>query len=276
VLTYNDQFGEESGASREAQVKVAEGQGLSVQLPTQWDDHADSMSIYISRPDGEILYALPATYTYPGETVLVTPNLLGRGKELETHDRQPPKAGKLLAHMNGRIYIARKDVVWFTEALRYALVRPSQGLYMFPGEVTLLAPTSDGIYVGFSDPGGVVFLQGSDPYDVTQLHVLPGQPVPRACTFVPGHHFDQPVDQVPVWWMQSGAMVAGLPGGRIEQLSTERLDVGKFNAGALLYRNREGMNQVISSLQRGEGPMSVGASDSAVASVRRNTIKLNQ
>ena len=273
-LTYTDIFGEESGASKEVTVNVESGK-LVITAPASWPDDADKVNVYASQPNGEVLYRVNQHITAESSVLIVGKSLLGRGKELETQHCVPPKQGKIVAYNNGRIYIARRDIVWFTEALRYALVKPSQGLYMFPGEVDLLAVAPDGIYVGHSDPGAVVFISGADPYDITQFRVLSGAPVPRACAYVPGEHFSVPGD-VPVWWMQTGEMVAGLPGGQIRHLSKKNLDVGTFNTGAVTYRTHEGMNQVVSSLQKGEGPLQVGASDSAVASVRRNHIVLNQ
>lgn len=268
---YVDEFDEEYGASKEVVVEVAEGQGVDVTLPGQWPDEAVAVRVFASQPDGEILYEV-TTGTAPG-TFTLNPNMLGIGREIETLNLEPPKPGTIVRYTNGRIYLARRDTVTFTEALRYGLTRPAQGIYMFPSDVTLLEPVADGVYVGSKE--GVVFLRGTDPYDVTQINVLSHSPVPRAVTRVPGEFFESNEGTVPVWWGHDGAMVAGLPGGGVQQLSKDRLAVPRFNAGAMMYREQEGMAHVVSSLQKGGESSAMGASDSVVATVRRNTKKLN-
>lgn len=268
---YVDTFDEEYGASDELVVDVAEGEGLDVTVPGQWPTDAAAVRVFASQPNGEILYEV-TTGTAPGAFTLHA-NMLGRGREIETLNLEQPKPGTIVRYFNGRIYTARHDTVVFTEALRYGLTRPSQGIYMFPSDVTLLEPVSDGVYVGSKE--GVVFLRGMDPYDITQINVLSHSPVPRAVTRVPGEFFESNEGLVPVWWGHDGAMVAGLPGGRIQQLSKDRLAVPRFGSGAMMYREQEGMAHVVSSLQKGGEYSAMGASDSVVATVRRNTTKLN-
>lgn len=268
---YVDEFDEEYGASDEVVVDVVEGQAVDVTIPGGWPAEAAAVRVFASQPDGEILYDV-TTGTAPG-TFTLQRNMLGRGREIETLNLEPPKPATIVRYFNGRIYTARHDTVVFSEALRYGLTRPAQGIYMFPSNVTLLEPVADGVYVGSTE--GVVFLQGMDPYDVQQVNVLSHSPVPRASTRVPGEFFEVNEGMVPVWWGHDGAMVAGLTGGRVEQLSKDRLAVPRFNAGAMMYREQEGMAHVVSSLQKGGEDSAMGASDSVVATVRRNTTKLN-
>lgn len=272
AVTYIDEFDEEYGASAVADVLLQSGQGLDVAVTGQWPDEAAEVAVYVSQPNGEILYRVGE---YPGPfTVAIQPGQLGRGMELETQQLHPPEPGRIVRYFNGRIYMARRNTVRFTEPLRYGLTRPAQGLYMFPSEPVLLEPVSDGLFVGTSE--GVVFVRGTDPYDVVQTNVLSHAPVPHTVTRVPGELMDAGSSTVPVWWGEDGAMVAGLPGGQVRQLTKDRLAVPRFKSGAMLYREREGMAQVVSSLSKGADASAMGASDSVVAEVRTNTKILNK
>lgn len=270
ALTFVDYYGEEYGASDPVEI-VVESDAITVTPPTPWPDEVNKCNVYVTQANSEVYYFTKSLFA-PG-SVTVTQSDLGKGRVLETLDFKQPQSGHILAYFNGRIYIARNDTVFFTEPLRYGLTRPAQGIYMFPDRVELLAPTNDGVYVGYK--GQVSFLSGMDPYEVTQVAVLPYGPIPRAITYVAGERLGVPERYVPVWWGSDGVMVAGLAGGRVRQLTRDRLAVPKHELGAMMLREREGMSQVVSVLRRGGETNAMGASDSIVAEIRRGCKKLN-
>ena len=270
ALTFEDYYGEEYGASDPVEIAVASG-GITVTPPTPWPANVNKCNVYVTQANSEVYYLAKSLFT-PG-TVTITQPDLGKGRVLETLDLTQPQSGHILAHFNGRIYVARNDTVLFTEPLRYGLTRPAQGIYTFPERVGLLAAASDGLYVGFK--GQVAFLAGMDPYDVSQVAVQPYGPVPRAMTYIAGERLGVNARHVPVWWGVDGAMVAGLPGGQVRQLTRDRLAVPTHELGAMMLREREGMSQVVSVLRRGGETNAMGASDSVVAEIRRNCVKLN-
>lgn len=269
TATYVDNFGLESGAAEP--VEVGAPGSFQVSLPVPLPQGVAKAQIYVSQSNSEILYH--AQTIIAASNITIYDDDIGRGKELETLDRVPPRAGQLLTHFNGRVYVARNDYVSFSDALRYDLFRPSQGIYTFPGAVILLEAVSDGIYVGTES--GVVFIAGADPYDVRQVHVSPYSPIPGSSARVPGEKFGLAQDYVPVWWGQDGVMVVGLPGGELRQLTRDRLAVRSHAVGAVTVREQDGMSHIISSLRQGEGDNPMGASDAVVAEVRRNNISLN-
>ena len=270
ALTFEDYYGEEYGACDPVEITVESG-AIIVTPPTPWPDTVNKCNVYVTQANSEVYYLTKSLFD-PG-TVTVTQPDLGNGRVLETLDFKQPQLGHILAYFNGRIYIARNDTVIFTEPLRYGVTRPAQGIYMFPERVELLAATNDGLYVGHK--GQVSFLAGMDPYDVTQIAAQPYGPIPRAMTYIAGERLGVSERHVPVWWGMDGAMVAGLPGGQVRQLTRDRLAVPKHELGAMMLREREGMSQVVSVLRRGSETNAMGASDSVVAEIRRDCVKLN-
>jgi len=268
-VVYEDSFGREGGASEP--VLVGASGSFTVDIPLPLPTGIRSAKIYVGETNSEILYH--ARSIMGASPVMVHESEMGRGKELDTLNLKPPTAGQLVRSMNGRIYIARNSKITFTESLRYHLTRPSQGIFMMPEYITLMEPSTDGLYVGTSM--GVVFIAGTDPYDVRQLHVSPYAPVEGAVTRVPGEKFGVEVDEVPVWWGADGVMVVGLPGGQLRQLTRDRLAVPKFQAGSVTLREEEGMSHIVSSLRSSDGISRMGASDSVVAEIRTNNIVLN-
>lgn len=270
ALTFEDYYGEEYGASDPVEIVVESG-AITVTPPTPWPDTANKCNVYVTQANSEIYYLTKSLFE-PG-AVTITQSDMGKGRVLETLDFKQPQSGHILAYFNGRIYIARNDTVFFTEPLRYGLTRPAQGIYMFPERVDLLAATNDGLYVGFK--GQTAFLAGMDPYDVSQIAVQPYGPIPRAMTYIAGERLGVSERHVPVWWGVDGTMVAGLAGGQVRQLTRDRLAVPKHELGAMMLREREGMSQVVSVLRRGGETNAMGASDSVVAEIRRDCVKLN-
>lgn len=262
-----DEHGEEHGAV-ESSIFVSEGEGLSAELVGPWVAGAEFVTMFVSQPDGEILYEVP-TRPGLGQPVQVQRSWLGRGRECETLNMTPLPPGHIVRYFNGRLYVAWRDAVLFTEPLRYSLYRPAANLYMYPSRVTLLEPTTGGIYVGHSK--GVEFLQGDDPFDVRRSTVSRHPPIRNAVTRVPGELMGDAGSDVPVWWGQDGAMVAGLPNGEIRQLTRDRLAVQAYNTGAMLYREQDGMAHVVSSMAKAGQQSGLAATDSAVATVRKHT-----
>lgn len=269
ALVYSDIFGREGGASEP--VLVGADGTFVVEIPQPLPAGVLNCKVYVSQTNSEILYHVETVIA--ASTVTVNPSNIGQGKECETLNLKPPLPGQIVRHFNGRVYIARNEKIVFTEPLRYHLTRPSQGIYMMPKYITLMEPSTDGLYVGTEQ--GVVFIGGTDPYKVEQIHVSPYAPVEKAVSRIPGEKFGVGVDEVPVWWGTDGVMVVGLPGGQLRQVTRDRLAVESFQAGAVALREYEGMSHVVSSLRRGDGINRMGATDTVVAEVRQNNIVLN-
>lgn len=269
ALTYEDAYGEESGASPVVDVEVPQNGGMTLTVPMEAD--VARVNVYSTNANGTVY-----TQTHsvaPGAAVAIGNADIGIGRELETLNFRPPFASRIVRAYNGRIYGVRDEMVWFTEPLRYGLCRPSQGAYLYDDDITLLEPVTEGVFVGGSF--GIFFLAGRDPYDVTQLAVSALPPIPRAVARVPGNWLELPVRDVPAWWTQGGGMQVGMPDGTVQEMTSDRLGIPQFRYGAMMVREHEGMRHVVSVLGRGGEVDRMAASDSVVTQVRRNCVKLN-
>jgi hypothetical protein len=270
ALTCFDASDTEHGACEVVDVAVEAGQGLRVVFPAP-PEHAVRWGVYCSQANSETLYLVREVATSNFQYVVTQPEL-GRGRVLETQHRRPPLPGQIVRYFNGRLYVARRDTIYFTDPLRYHLTQPSRGMFMFDGDVTLLEPSSGGLFVGGSF--GVVYIAGADPYNVSQMAVSSYAPVTRASVRVPGRQMGVEAADVPLWWAQDGILYAGLPDGSARALTQDRLAVPPHRLGAMLHREREGMSHVVSVLRQSDDSV-VGAVDSVVAEVRRGCVKLN-
>lgn len=175
--------------------------------------------------------------------------------------------GQLITSHSGRIYSAKKNVLWFSEGMSTHIARLATNYYMLPSYIHMIQPVTDGIYIG--DENQILFLKGTDPFTAELTSVYQSGVVLYAYTRVSGEKFGVKDGDVPVWWTKDGVLCAGFPGGEVKQLTRDRLAVAEYGFGAVSIREREGMSQVVSSLQKGGDANNMGASDSVVAEIRR-------
>ncbi len=137
AITFLDESGQESGTGLAKVVSVTSDTG-SIELtdiPTTVD--GITVQVYCSSPNGEGLYRVGQTLSgSPIFRIAVVDNV--QTIKLQTQFGIKPPAGEILEYHNGRIYIAEGRVVWFTDALRYGLVKPAKNFLQFPADVTVI------------------------------------------------------------------------------------------------------------------------------------------
>lgn len=174
--------------------------------------------------------------------------------------------GQHIASHSGRIWAADRDVLWFSEGMSTHICRRATNYFMLPSQVAMLQPVEDGLYIGTAT--GVSFLRGTDPFSAEMDDAYQHGIVPYAFTRMPGEKFETRED-VPVFWTKDGVLSVGLPGGEIKQLTRDRLAAPEYGFGAVSLREREGISQVVSSLQKGGDANNMGATDTVVAEIRQ-------
>jgi hypothetical protein len=174
--------------------------------------------------------------------------------------------GQVVAHHKGRLWVARDDTIHISHAMMDDYYRPATEIIQQPRYIDMLAPADEGVYVG--DAKSVRFIRGVDPMDVSQTHVYDEGVVPGSMARIPGEKFGISLASVPVWWGKDGVLLLGLPTGEIRQLTRDRLATAEFGTGAVSLREREGISQIVSSLQKGGNENNMGATDTVVAEIR--------
>lgn len=189
-------------------------------------------------------------------------------EDLELTDNlyETMQIGHFITSCNGRIYAAKKDTLWFSEGMSTHISRLATNYFLLPSYITMLQPSGDGLYIGTD--GSIKYLSGADPFTAELGTAYAHGVVPFAFAQVPGEKFDVQEDTVPVWWTTDGVLSVGLPGGEVRQLTRDRLAAPEYGFGAISLREREGMSQIVSSLQKGGDANNMGASDSVVAEIR--------
>jgi hypothetical protein len=242
-VTVVDEFGEESGFSPEYPIEVAQGGGISiVGLPII---AGSQIRVYSTMRNGEEFYQVYEG-VLDGSTILLgASSLLDPGRQPETMEKEPLPFGHFIDAMGGRLLIAKDNILAFSSAFRPHLYDPRHDFVSFQSTIRLLAPTTEGVYVG--DGSGVYFLSGRDPdkWEVRTVSDLP--PVYGSALAVPGEDFNEELDRGHTnWlWLTRAGVQVGLPNGQVYSMHPHQLDLPQYGIASAALARYNGMKQAI-------------------------------
>ena len=241
AITYVSDRGEESGTGLAAEIEIAADNSSIIMTDFPATPAAVAfIRVYVSHLDGKGLYRIadlhPQAPSYEIDKVANTAAF-----RLQTQFGIEPPPGDILEYHNGRIYIANDNILWFTEALRYGLVKPMKGFLQFPKRITIVKAVDDGIYV-CSDR--TYWISGVDTPQFHQREVLPYGGVFGTGINIP--NFDA------VAWFSKRGVVFGGENGEVLNIMQDRVAVGDYGYGTMLWREHKGLRQIVADLWDGE------------------------
>lgn len=243
-MTYVRRDGQESGAPLGASITIADNKGISFSaIPSSTDPDVITKRIYISSHDGEIMYMaleLPnaaATAVYRGYKEGVLP--------LVTQFKGPPPAGTALETYNGRGYIAKDNILWFTDLFSYELVDYRENFIQFDDKITTVAASQNGLFIGTTTE--TFFLSG-DSADVLGLSKLADYgTVPNTEVELDSSKLSKGDGAgVLKGWMSNKGFCVGLAQGQMINLSANLYNIPAAKEGATLYKDSSTPQIVVS------------------------------
>ena len=262
--------GEFSAASDIGVIIVNPNQTIYLTNIPQPESVDESILVYISLHDGTILYhdiTLNA-----GVTEYTVANIKQDTHSLETQNYGLLPGGSEIAYSNGRVFIAKGNMVWYSEPMWYGQTNPSHNFWQFTSNITILLALDDGIFVVADE---TYFIPTGKPEEATLESVDPVAGIPGTGLVVKAEHFGlDTVGDVAYWFTPRGA-VLGLPDGSIKFLSETRLSVPQVSSGASMYTESDSIRQIVTSMNKTGGTRSkVGANDSATIQIIRNGVEV--
>jgi hypothetical protein len=262
--------GVESGASNVRRVVVSAGQGIDItSVPQPPAGYTADVWVYVSKPDGERLYL--ASKVPQGTTTEIFPTQPKRGMELRTLTMTPLPAGGILRHHGGRLYTTIGSVLYWSDSMNFGLHRPDIAYQMFEGDITVVEPVRDGIYVVADQ---TYFLQGLVPEDFKRTVAYPYGAASGSGMQARGTWFGtrEPLPAEVAYWFSDRGGVIGAPGGQVIPLMEGRTEDAAYAAGHSYFVERNGFRQVGTVLERRGPSAGLRASDTVTAEVRRNGV----
>lgn len=253
---------EESGATLPASITLTEGQGIQLTaIPQPADANVDAIAVYVTAANGDMPYhyidlSVGTTSGY----VLNTATL---GRPLETLFKKQFPPCKNIFYYRGRIYGVNGNAIIFTDPARRGLYTPRINAFLFPQPPTVALPVNDGFYVVADQ---TYFEKGLDATDMVQTVISERGAAEGSGVYLPKEVSPDGLPCV-AWWSDKG-LVFGLSGGIMKDAMGKYVADG-YEQGALMYREHDGMRQIIASMLGGSND-DLGVTDEVTFEVRRN------
>jgi len=272
AITWVLASGEESGALLAGFVEIQDGSGVLLSnIPAPEDPAVYLVRVYMTPADGDVFYhATDLSPTLP--TAIIGKGRQGKLLDTQFLVRMPP--GHIVRVLNGRLFVAVDDTMYWSEALRYGLTHPVNNRLRFSaGRLKLMEPIDaggegPGMYVSSGDR--TYWLGGNDPGTFSQKIVDPYGAIPGTGISVPAKVFglEEIQGNVAYWINDNGVAVLGLPGGQITKIRADQIAAPIARSGASMFRERNGIKQVVTSLSE-TAPRGLVVKDTGVITIDR-------
>ncbi len=141
-----------------------------------------------------------------------------------TREFFPAPMGNHLAFANGRMFIAEKNVVWWSESYDMGRYDMSRSFWQFPTRVRMIKHVASGTFI--SDDKATWFYRGTNPLaleNIVQVAAYPAFEWSDAIDLVEGSEIGlQEVGLCALWASPEGA-IAGTPSGRLVNLNRNKI-----------------------------------------------------
>lgn len=201
-------------------VDVGDGGGITVSLPLDDPVGADSIRIYRTGPNGDVLMRAQDA---PASMSSYAIGAQGLGRAATNQHLEPTPGGEIVRHWRGRLLVASGRVLRATQPMRYGLTDPRTDWVQFPSRIDIMVAVEGGVYVGTSD--GVVFLDGQTPSEWKQVRksarrALRGSDLLVRADLLGG---EESSDRWVAVWLAENGFVVGTPDGRLIEQQAKRI-----------------------------------------------------
>ncbi|MDR1076360.1 MAG: hypothetical protein LBL59_08730 [Xanthomonadaceae bacterium] len=248
AVTFTDLLGRESGTTVAAVIDVPEGGGIHLEHIPQPLQLAQ-INVYLTGPNDQVL---KLHSRHPPGTLVLDIGEPAVGYPLATQHLQPLPPGQIVRYGNGRQWVAAGRELLWSEPLRYGLFNSHRNRIRFAADIELMQPMGDGGdgFGVFVAAGKRTFwLGGTDPINFSNNLVLGAGAVPGSDSMVPGAALGLESSMpLLVWLARNGWFCIGFPGGQVMPLKQGQAVVDDADRAAMLFREQDGMQQVIAAL----------------------------
>ena len=236
AITFVNAFGEESGTTLATAVTVPDNGGIQLtNLPVPTSP-VSRFRIYVSYADGGEMY-LYNEYPIATSSVLVSASRIG--PQLRTQFMSPLPYGTDIAYSQGRLFTSNGNFLYYSQPLRYGIYNNTADFIWLPDDIKLIWGAFDGVYVATKTQ--TFFLTGAGTPEQKLELVMPTGAIPGTKAKMP--------DKVGEMWMTPKGVVRAYVGGKIENISYDKVSIGDYSTGAAIIREDDGLRRFISSVK---------------------------
>jgi hypothetical protein len=197
-----------------------------------------STAVYLTPPNGDVLYRVSAA---AGSSLVISLPPATDGARCATIDLDNLSGGDIIRYTGGRLLVASGSLLFYSEPFALHLYNPRKNYVQFSEAITMLEPCEGGFYLSADQ----TYWVGGDVASATLQAVLPYRAVANTGCRIPHNNN--------VWWASERGGVVGKPGGEIGNIQDKHVIVEKCSTGATMYREQDGIKQMVMSLFGGDG-----------------------
>lgn len=236
--TYNVAFATvNSGGQRSA---VTGFQTVSLSAPGAISVAASASTsatqVFVSQPGGTILY-LEATLA-PGATSLSIPVLTGSGTSIDSTYEAAMPPGLQVRYYRGRLLIVYGNAIYYSHPYNFGVYNPMSNFVMLDAPVTLCEPTQEGVFLATAND--TWFSDGLDFATNPLKPLAPYGAIPNTAASEP--------NTLNLWWFTPRGAVRTRDDNTLEMKQDEHVAFGAASTGAALFREENGLSQVVTAL----------------------------
>lgn len=238
--------GYESGAPSGQFIELGAHSAITLtNLPVSTNPHVTHKRVYLTRPNGELFFEAATLRNDVLTTTLraLPPDAL----PLRTQFKGAAPAGSIVGSISGQSFVASGSVLAVSDPHEPELFDLRYGFVQFGAPITMVAPVSDGVYVGTTEE--TVFLNGFNVSEWQLQRVANYGVVPGTLVYPDNNQVTQKGIQniVAMWFSQRGVCI-GASSGEMVNLTSSRFVAPSAKAGAGLFKVRGGTPQYLVSL----------------------------
>ena len=194
---------------------------------------APTTKVYVSAANGAELY-----YYGAGTTRVALP---ANGPALTTRHYRPMPPGDIVRYVRGRLLVAAGSTLFYSHPYAPGMYDPLRGYIPFTAPVTMVAPVQEGVFISADK---TYFLSGAD---VEKSELI--ERLPFAAVFGTDTYSERDES---VWWYSEQGLVNGSSRGETKLVQERTVAPVVAKSGASLFREQDGMRQVLSALNGSE------------------------
>lgn len=200
---------------------VSAGESANIVLPMVFDPTVTGVNIYATSVDGTDMQLAGTMDRAATNFAIAKDHKLGMAAQFA--HLSPMPTGKFLCYWRGRLITATANVIRFSEPLAYHLHDERHGFIQTSQRVTFIQPVENGLWVGQSDH--VIFIQGTQPDDMTISIKSAQAPVPNSAIQIPSNDIGEAAEggSLVTVWLASNGYVAGSSAGQIIEYQAGRI-----------------------------------------------------
>ena len=246
-LTYSRSDGQESGSSDIDYVYAQDNEGFNIILPVSSDPSVNAVNIYLTTRDADTFYL--AGQEANGTTEFM---YMGDGSDLtlalRTKGLSPVPKGHILEFYNGRIYIARDNIIHYSEPYAFELCNLAKNYIPLESRITMMRRINTGMVVSTEDK--TMLLQGNDVPEFRVIGIFQYGAIEGSDCRVDGIVIDDSfIGRSVVWSTNKGICCINEDGSFYKNLTENIYRTPPAYRGAGLYRQENGISQYLVVLE---------------------------